>query len=96
MDKRKDNGGHSTKAKGVDKRKNQYKDALSLAGDVESVSKVLEMLYSKAVDKKDTNAAKIYLAYYLGNPQQSIEQNNTHTMNDFNIKDLLKFDNPKP
>jgi len=86
MDKRKDNGGHSTKAKGVDKRKNQYKDALSLAGDVESVSKVLEMLYKKAVEKSDNNAAKIYLEYYLGKPHQS--KDITTNGNDINISPI--------
>lgn len=40
-------------------------------------------------------AIKIFFEYMYGKPKQSIEQNNTHTLNDFNIKDLIKFDNTK-
>ncbi len=87
MDKRKNNGGHSTKATGIDKRKNQYKDALDQAGDVESVTEVLKMLHNKAVTKLDTKAAQIYLDYYLGKPNQSV---NINPDNDFNIP-LIKF-----
>ena len=67
MDLRKHNGnkGHSTKAKGIDKRKNMYKDALADALDVEDISNVLRMLYAKAIEEKDTNASKILLEYYL-------------------------------
>lgn len=65
MDKRKENGGHSTKSKGIDKRKNQYKDALADALDVEDVANVIRMLYTKAIEEKDTNASKILLEYYL-------------------------------
>lgn len=71
MDKRKNNGGHSTKAKGVDRRKNEYKEALSIAGDVDSVVEVLKMLHDKAINKKDTKAASIYLSYYLGKPVET-------------------------
>ena len=33
--------------------------------------------------------------YRWGKPKQTIDQTNTHTVNDFNIKDLLKFDKSK-
>ena len=42
MDNRKNNGGHSTKSKGADKRKNEYRNALELAGSVENVVEVLK------------------------------------------------------
>jgi hypothetical protein len=86
MDKRRNNGGNSTKTEGLDKRKNEYKDALSQAGDVDSVSKVLKMLYKKAVEKSDNNAAKIYLEYYLGKPHQS--KDITTNGNDINISPI--------
>ena len=74
MDKRKQNGGHSTKAVGVDKRKNEYKDAISLAGSVEDVVEVLRMLFEKATgEKKDTQAAGLYLSYMLGKPIETKE-----------------------
>ena len=88
MDKRKNNGGHSTRSKGVDKRKNEYKDALDLAGDVDSVSNVIGMLYKKAVEDRDTNAAKIYLEYYLGKPKQTVDQNTNLNINDFDISKI--------
>tara|TARA_B110000908_G_scaffold5463_1_gene6966 strand:+ start:3925 stop:4329 length:405 start_codon:yes stop_codon:yes gene_type:complete len=31
----------------------------------------------------------------IGKAVQTVDQNNTHTINDFNIKDLLKFDKPE-
>ena len=50
----------------------------------------------EAIAKGEKWAIELFFKYKYGMPKQSIEQNNTHTMNDFNIKDLLKFDNPKP
>lgn len=77
MDKRKLNGGNSTKAKGVDKRKNQFKEAIEQAGSVEQVVEVLNMLYNKSVDQKDVKAATLYLAYYLGKPKETKDINLT-------------------
>lgn len=94
MDKRKQNGnkGHSTKAKGVDKRKNAYKTALAEASSVEDVKRVINNLKKMAFDS-DLNAIKLFLAYYLGNPKETIET--THNVNDFNIKDIFKIDKDK-
>ena len=41
MDKRKQNGGHSTKTKGADKRKNEYKDVVKSVVTVEKLADVL-------------------------------------------------------
>ncbi len=90
MDKRKNNGGHSTKAKGFDKRKNDYKEVLENSLTSEDLSKVIKMLFNKSIKDEDVNASKILLEYYLGKPTQTIEQNNTHTLNDFDIKDIFK------
>jgi len=77
MDKRKNNGnkGHSTKSNGVDKRRNQYKEAIEQAGGVKDVVKVLKMLFTKATMDSDTTAAKIYLEYYLGKPRETKDLN---------------------
>lgn len=91
MDKRKNNGGNSTKAKGIDKRKNEYKNILNDALTVDEITSVIKMLHDKATKEFDVPAAKIILEYYLGKPTQTIEQNNTHTINDFNIKDVVSF-----
>lgn len=73
MDKRKQNGGHSTKAKGVDKRKNQYKQAVELAASTEDVVDVIKMLYTKATSKADVKAAKLFLEYTVGKPTTPVD-----------------------
>lgn len=77
MDKRKNNGnkGHSTKAKGVDKRKNEYKTALASSATVEEVQEVIEEL-KKQAKGGDLAAVKLFLAYYLGNPTQEVLNTN--------------------
>ena len=37
-------------------------------------------------------AVKLFMEYMYGKPKQSIEQTNTHTLDNFNIKDVLGFD----
>ena len=77
MDKRRFNGGNSTKSKGVDKRKNENKIALDKAGSVEKVMDVLNMLYDKSINDKDVKASSIYLSYYLGKPKETKDINLT-------------------
>ena len=91
MDKRKNNGGNSTKSKGVDKRKNAYKDVLEDALTKDDIQSVVKMLFAKALEK-DIPAAKIIMEYYLGKPLQTIDQNNTHIIEDFDIKKLYGED----
>lgn len=74
MDRRRDNGGHSTKVvDGVDKRKNPYRNALKKAATPEDVIKVIQMLQEKALKKNDVRAAELFLKYYLGLPKESID-----------------------
>jgi len=82
MDGRKNNGGHSTKSTGKDKRKNEYKKALDKASTVEDVVSVICMVRDKAIEKKDIQAAKVFLEYYLGKPKETI---NINPDNDFHI-----------
>lgn len=91
MDKRKNNGnkGHSTKAKGVDKRKNEYRELLDLAATPDEVIEVIKTLKTKAIEKQDVNAIKLFLEYYLGKPKETIET--THNVNTFDIKQILGF-----
>ena len=72
-DKRKNNGGNSTKSKGVDKRKNAYKDILDKALTEQDLEDVIIMLHNKAIIQDDTAAAKIILEYYLGKPKETKE-----------------------
>jgi hypothetical protein len=87
MDKRKNNGGNSTKALGIDKRKNDYKLAIDEASNVEDVVVILKKISSLAKDG-DLMACKLFLSYYLGMPKQVIDQHNTHEVNNFSIKNL--------
>lgn len=77
MDKRKQNGGHSTKSTGIDKRKNEYRDALQIAATVDDVVKVIQAVLRKAVTEDDIPAAKLFLEYYLGKPKESIDIHST-------------------
>jgi len=94
MDKRKLNGGNSTKSLGVDKRKNEYKNALDSASGVDDVISVILKVKDKALEG-DLNACKLFLEYYLGKPTQTINQSTDLTLNDFNLKEVIKFDNLK-
>jgi hypothetical protein len=80
-DKRKLNGGHSTKAKGVDKRKNKYLHLLDEAATDKDVISVIKKLKDIAETKGDVQAIKLFLEYYLGKPKETIE--NTHSLNNF-------------
>ena len=89
-DGRKNNGnkGHSTKAKGIDKRKNPYKGIIHETITEDKLRNVLNMLYKKAITKKDIKASQIILEYTLVKPKQTI---------DINAQDLLRpffKDNP--
>lgn len=82
MDKRKFNGGNSTKAKGLDKRKNEYKEVLESALTKDDLVKVVKMLHNRAIKDEDVTAGKILLEYYVGKPTQVIENNNVnHNLN---------------
>ena len=88
MDKRKNNGGNSTKSNGIDKRKNKYLNLLQEASTEEDIVKVIKNLKNIAMKETDVQAIRLYLEYYLGKPKETIET--THNINDFNIKDLFK------
>lgn len=90
MDKRKNNGGNSTKSSGVDKRKNKYLELLDQASTPEEVVKVIKKLKSIALEKGDVQAIKLFLEYYLGKPKETIE--NTHSLNNFDIKTIFQVD----
>jgi len=46
---------------------------------------------SERVTDGDTNAMKVWLQYRYGMPKQVIDQNTTHTINDFDLKDIVNF-----
>lgn len=52
--------------------------------------KAFEALVVALEDHKDW-AVKLFFQYKFGMPKQVIDQNTTHTVNDFDIKDIVKF-----
>ena len=88
MDKRKLNGGNSTKALGVDKRKNQYLELLDKASTSDEIIKVIQTLKAKSLEG-DIQAIKLFLEYYLGKPKETVDQN--VNINNFELKDIIKF-----
>lgn len=79
MDGRKNNGnkGHSTKAKGIDKRKNEYKKAVEEAISYEDVVSLLRKATMIALsDKPDRlKAMQMIFDYTLGKAKESIDLN---------------------
>ena len=72
MDKRKNNGGNSTKAKGIDKRKNSYRQLVSQATTEADFIGVFQKLQANAL-KGDTQATKLYLEYTIGKPTIAVD-----------------------
>lgn len=67
---------------------------------IESMDAVLvpEEAWKKLADKvkeNDVQAIKTWLSYRYGMPKQTVDQNTNVTLNDFNLKDIISFDNPK-
>jgi hypothetical protein len=96
MDKRKNNGGHSTKGyagrkplhdelKGVELASPHVKDAFKTIAGI--------MLNEKSNSRDKIAAAKILIEYGCGKPKETIEQ--TTTLSNFNIKELFSFDSNK-
>jgi hypothetical protein len=86
-DQRKHNGGHSTKAKGADRRKNAYRSIVSETISPEDVGDVLKMLLKKSLVSKDT---QLLLDYTLGKPKESLRVDVGEGL-ELHLKDLIKF-----
>ena len=51
---------------------------------------------AEKVEAKDVNAIKTWLSYRYGMPKQTVDTNTNLTVDTFNLKDVLNFDNTKP
>ncbi|MCP4482947.1 MAG: hypothetical protein GY823_00025 [Flavobacteriaceae bacterium] len=87
MDKRKNNGGHSTKAVGVDRRKNLFKNVLASTLTSEQLGGVFKMLYNKAIEDEDVQAAKLIIEYAVGKPTQQLDVTGEHRIS----RDLISL-----
>lgn len=88
MDRRKNNGGHSTKGVAGRKSKAEEQSLIEKLSPLEPIA--FEALRDALENKKDW-AVKLTFEYLYGKPKQQIEQKNEHTLNDFNIKDIVNF-----
>lgn len=85
-DGRKNNGGNKNAGRKPKADEQKLIEKLSPLDDV--AYNALE----RALKGDEGWAVKLFMEYRYGKPKQTVDQNTTHTINDFNIKDLLKFD----
>lgn len=81
-DKRRNNGGHSN---GGRKSKADEQSLIEKLTPLEPVA--FKALTDALNDGKDW-AVKLFFQYNFGMPKQVIDQNTTHNLNNFDIKDL--------
>jgi len=79
MDKRKNNGGNSTKTKGIDKRKNAYRDAVEEAITPEDIINILHKFRDDFLSTGDVQAGKTVLEYCVTKPTENLQLNATIT-----------------
>lgn len=93
QDKRKNNGGHSTAGKAGRPSQRDELKAIDLASPhVENAFRTIaEIMINPDENSKDRIAAsKILIEYGCGKPEQNVNTN--LNVNDFNLKNVLKFD----
>jgi len=86
VDKRKNNGGHSTN--GGRKSKAEEQSLIEKLSPLEP--KAYEALEAALNDGKDW-AVKLFFQYNYGMPKQIIDQHNTHDINTFNLNDVFRI-----
>ncbi len=86
MDKRKNNGGHSTN--GGRKSKAEEQSLIEKLSPLEP--KAYEALEAALNDGKDW-AVKLFFQYNYGMPKQVVDQHNTHDINTFNLNDVFRI-----
>lgn len=94
-DKRKNNKGTIGNKGGRPSVKDELRGVDLASPHVEQSFAVLAsiMINSDENSRDRIAAAKLLIEYGCGKPKETIEQ--THNINDFNIKDLFKFDDDK-
>lgn len=92
IDKRKSNGGHSTKAiKPDDKRlltKSELQDAYE---NLKPFLPEAILQLEKAIKAGEKWAIELWFKYFFGMPKQTIDQNTDVNINNFDLKDIIKF-----
>lgn len=97
MDNRSNNGGHSTAGKAGRPSQRDELKAIDLASPhVENAFiTIAEIMINPDENSKDRIAAsKILIEYGCGKPEQNVNSN--VNINNFDLKEVLKFDSLKP
>jgi hypothetical protein len=97
MNNRSNNGGHSTAGKAGRPSQRDELKAIDLASPhVENAFiTIAEIMINPDENSKDRIAAsKILIEYGCGKPEQNVNSN--VNINNFDLKEVLKFDNIKP
>jgi hypothetical protein len=92
MDNRKNNGGHSTAGKaGRPSVKDELKGVNLASPHVkDSFETIAAIMRNENENSRDRiAAAKLLIEYGCGKPKETVE--NTHNINDFNIKDVFNI-----
>lgn len=92
MDKRKNNGGHSTKGRAGRQSVRDELKGVDLASPhvEESFSVIASIMQSDEESARDRiTAAKLLIEYGCGKPKETVDQN--VNINNFDLKDIIKF-----
>tara|TARA_R100000781_G_scaffold20168_1_gene15315 strand:+ start:29 stop:301 length:273 start_codon:yes stop_codon:yes gene_type:complete len=89
MDKRKNNGGHSTKGFAGRPKKADEEKLIEKLDSIISNDDVIKKL-GEMILKGDGRAMNLYFGYRYGKPKESVDINSSEGFN-INFKDLIKF-----
>ena len=92
MDKRSLNGGHSTKATKPDDKRLMTKSELQDAYEnlKPFLPEALQQLEA-AIKQGEKWAIELWFKYFFSMPKTTIDQNTNLQINDFDLKDVIKF-----
>lgn len=88
MDKRELNGG---KREGAGRKPKADEISMIEAMDAVLIPKEAWEKLAKRVKEEDVQAIKTWLSYRYGMPKQTVDNNTNVTLNDFNLKEVIKF-----
>ena len=91
MDKRKNNGGHSTKGRAGRKPKDEEQKIRDLMKpySLDAIQCLANIILDEKARHSDRiSASKLIIEYTYGKPKETVET--THNINEFNIKDVFR------
>jgi hypothetical protein len=88
MEEKKQNGG---KREGAGRKPKIDEITLIESMDAVLVPKVAWEKLAVKVKENDVQAIKTWLSYRYGMPKQTVDNNTNLNINDFNLKDVIKF-----